>query len=174
MQIDKVGEREKEFKSSLDCARMQVKRHGIFNGWYRGGVPNTLREMVFCAVYFTIYERLKSELLRRFEYGAGDMGKQAAADGLSHLPILLAGGVSGASSWFVSFPMDVIKSKKQQSAAYGKSNVTMWAIAKDVYRAQGLQGFYRGLGTSLFRAFIVSSTRFETFEIALAYLKSDR
>jgi hypothetical protein len=68
----------------------------------RGHVVNTVRESLFQAVYFGVYEHIKSYLAE-------------------HLPrnvaVPVAGGLSGAAGWFFSYPLDCIRTNIQVCVA---------------------------------------------------------
>ena len=62
----------------------------------------------------------------------------------------VAGGLGGICSWLFPFPLDGIKSRMQVDDT-GKT--TFSSARKDIYKAHGLKGFYRGLFPCLARAF---------------------
>lgn len=50
-----------------------------------------------------------------------------------------------------------------------------WDYTKERYHSHGgIRAFYSGVGASLLRAFIVSSSRFLAFETTLNFLKSTK
>ena len=83
-------------------------------------------------------------------------------------------GLSGALAWFSSFPLDVVKSNVQGqpiSSILSKTNrVRSLDVIGARWKAKGFAGFYSGLGPSVTRAFIVSSTRFSAYEFMLQLL----
>ena len=86
--------------------------------------------------------------------------------------IPVAGGVSGALAWLVSFPLDCIKANVQGQRLEGapategspRDRVTAASAARAIFRAKGLLGLYMGVGPSIARAFIVSGSRFSAYE----------
>ena len=69
-----------------------------------------------------------------------------------------------------SFPLDCIKSNMQGvklSAPRKSSFAHFSAILSD----RGVLGLYRGVGPSVARAFIVSSTRFTAYEFVVGLLR---
>lgn len=84
----------------------------------------------------------------------------------------LAGGVAGAVGWFISFPLDSIKSVIQ-GAPLNSTAPRARVVAKDLVKTKGLFGLYRGLAPSITRAFVVSSTRFSAYETVLYMLSGD-
>ncbi len=83
---------------------------------------------------------------------------------------------------FANFPLDVIKANIQgqplprvpqqpqqgllQSAGTERRRVTFWDAAKNCWARAGPRAFYAGLGPSMLRASLVSSSRFSAFEFA--------
>jgi len=84
----------------------------------------------------------------------------------------ICGGIAGALSWSVVYPLDSIKTnvQTQKSLAPGQFRSCL-NMTRAMYRGGGFGIFYRGLSTCVARAFVVSSTRFSTFELAMALLQ---
>ena len=146
--------------SSLATATALVREHGPRSLFVAHGV-NTCREMVFISTYFTVYEHSKAWL--------------STALGLpAQVAVLLAGGVSGSSGWFVSFPLDCIKSNMQGrrlEAGWRQTQPSALAVAQTLLKQKGIAGLYAGLAPSIARAFIVSSSRFAAYEGTLWLLR---
>ena len=71
------------------------------------------------------------------------------------------GGLAGEALWVASYPMDVVKSK-MQSDGFGEKmrySGTMDCV-RQTWRAQGMMGFWKGLGPTLLRAMPVSAGTF--------------
>jgi solute carrier family 25 carnitine/acylcarnitine transporter 20/29 len=162
MQLNRIatGASNTVYKNSLHAAYDIVTRHGI-QRLYTGHAVNTLREIVFLSTYFTTYEHIKTKLLSFIQ---------------SHsLSVPIAGGISGAFGWFVSFPLDAIKGNIQgrqlDSSTAQKSS---YEIAKLLMQQKGIRGLYSGLLPSVTRAFLVSSTRFSAYEATLWLLQQEK
>lgn len=144
------------FKNSFHAVTAIHFKHG-FTILYLGHGVNTLREMLFLSTYFTSYEIAKKYCSDLFP---------------SAISIPLAGGISGATGWLVSFPLDCIKSNIQgrnfENLSQTKSNFL--TIGKQLLLEKGIKGLYSGLVPSLLRAFVVSSSRFSAYEGALSIL----
>jgi solute carrier family 25 carnitine/acylcarnitine transporter 20/29 len=138
--------------SSLLAAMKISKSYGV-SALYRGHIVNSLREVVFIGSYFTFYEHTK-EMWTRLTKKAGLPSETA---------IPLAGGMSGAASWFLSFPLDCIKSNIQ-GCSLKESALGTIATGKKVLKERGVRGLYQGASPSIARAFIVSSSRFTIYE----------
>lgn len=149
-QLDNV--REQKFKSSFHCCRYLYQKYGstIF---YKGYSVNTIRETVYCAVYFTLYEFFKIQLNTNFEY----------LNQHQSISVMIAGGWAGMFSWLCSFPFDVVKSIIQDQLHVKNK---MLDVARANFLERGARGFFSGIYPSMVRAFFVSGTRFSTFEFS--------
>lgn len=145
--------------NSIEAAVAIARQHGI-HGLYIGHSINTTREIVFLSTYFSIYEFMKSSIVLSFP---------------NIVAIPLAGGISGAVGWFISFPLDCIKSNIQgKSITLGtsiKTKIKVHSVALELVKQYGIFGLYGGILPSVIRAFIVSSSRFATYEFVLCKLK---
>ncbi len=90
----------------------------------------------------------------------------------------VAGGISGAWAWFVSFPLDCIKATIQGTrlrpqiisngeAVAAAEKLKSLDVLKELLRTKGINGLYAGVTPSIARAFIVSGTRFSAYEYTL-------
>jgi len=161
MQLDNVNE--KRFRSSWNCVTTLVKEHGVLV-LYTGHGINTAREGVFLATYFYIYEGLREFLLPR-------IGTTTA--------VPIAGGLSGATAWFVSFPLDCIRARVQGKSLLVKNKtltktMNAFSVTRDIMVNRGFLALYSGVTPSIVRAFLVSGSRFSAYEGALWLLGTDR
>ena len=88
------------------------------------------------------------------------------------LAIPVAGGLSGAMSWFISFPLDCIRAGVQgQRMPPGKG---AFQVCRELIQTRGIRGLYAGSSASIARAFLVSGSRFSAYEGALSLLRGGR
>ena len=99
--------------------------------YYTGLGYTIARETISMPIYFTTYEYL-STVTNSF----------------------LAGGIAGMTSWFITYPIDTMKTRKQLNK---DKNIKILELIK-----QG--NLYNGLSITLLRAFIVNSTCFYLYE----------
>lgn len=114
---------------------------------YKGHGVNTLREMLFLGAYFGVY----------------DLAKR---DDASAVNVALAGSLAGASGWLVSYPLDCVKTNVQRQAS-----ASAWHVLRSLVADKGFFALYRGIGTSIARACLVSACRFSAYETGLAVVE---
>ena len=175
------------FTSSLQCARTLVSAHGP-TILYTGAVINTIREAAFVGAYFFCYEGFKCEFKKMLmeaekmfssnkSYGNNPSSMSVVDDNdnsswSSSLSVPIAGGFAGATSWFLTFPMDCVRAGVQGQLIPTSSSAPIQhqgAIETCLHllRTKGLTALYAGVAPSIARAFLVSGSRFSAYEGAL-------
>ena len=96
------------------------------------------------------------------------------------MKILLCGGIAGIVTWGSVFPLDMVKTRLQAQTMIDHSfahapnenqnllrqpqaTLNSFQMAREVYRAEGMGAFYRGLGICSIRAFIVNAVQVRPF-----------
>lgn len=75
--------------------------------------------------------------------------------------IALYGGLAGEALWMASYPFDVVKSKMQSDGfGAGRRYASMRGCFGQIWKEEGVRGFWRGLGPTLVRALPVSAGTF--------------
>lgn len=128
---------------------------GVLAGLYRGEAVTILREAQAYGVWFLVFEYLMNGDARR---------NHVARDEISQLKVAAYGGLAGEGLWLSSYPFDVVKSK-MQSDGFGKDRryASMRDCFAKTYRAEGLGGFWKGIGPTLLRAMPVSAGTFAVY-----------
>jgi solute carrier family 25 carnitine/acylcarnitine transporter 20/29 len=152
MQLQKSLPIEQQYKNTF-LATMGILRQEGIRGLYTGHAVNTSREVVFLAVYFSVYEHGKSFISTL-------LPKQLA--------VPIAGGVSGAIGWFASFPLDLVKSHIQTKSSGDSRFLPTFS---KILQKRGILGLFSGVVPSVLRAFLVSSSRFTAYESTLWLLQ---
>jgi solute carrier family 25 carnitine/acylcarnitine transporter 20/29 len=163
MQVDNVSNH--RFRGSMDFIRTLVKEKG-FPALYTGIGVNTLRETTFISTYFFVYEGLRKELTTHVNQGGRLLSPQLA--------IPVAGGLSGAIAWTVSFPLDCIRAGVQGQELFGVARKGAIQVFRELIAHRGFLGLYAGVAPSIIRAFLVSGTRFSSYEFAVWCLRGGR
>jgi solute carrier family 25 carnitine/acylcarnitine transporter 20/29 len=165
------------YTGAYDALKSIVATRGI-SALYTGHTINTLREGAFLATYFGVYEGLKLHSKSFF------LETFPSYPQLSPLAVPLSGGIAGASGWFVSLPLDVVKARimavdLSHPKSYGCDNMQRVRIEsriiptiKLVLKERGMVGLYSGLTPSILRAFLVSASRFSAYEGAISMLNA--
>lgn len=147
------------YTGPIDCVRKVYRQLGLFRGIYRGWVP-----VVFCRMsnwsYFGAYEFWK-----RF-FSGGEPNKK-----LPLAKAVLAGGLTGFCYWLSCYPMDVIKARIQaQPDTIPPKYAGIRDAARDIYRTEGMKGFFRGFTPCLIRAFPANACCFVAYEVVMRIL----
>ncbi|KAL2163478.1 hypothetical protein VTH06DRAFT_5536 [Thermothelomyces fergusii] len=145
-----------------DCVRQLASARGgggIGRGLYRGTAVTVLREAQAYGMWFLTFEWL--------------MNADAARNGVERADIAswkvaLYGGLAGEALWLSSYPFDVVKSK-MQTDGFGPAQryKTMRDCFAQTWRAEGVRGFWKGIGPTLLRAMPVSAGTFAVVEMTM-------
>jgi hypothetical protein len=76
-----------------------------------------------------------------------------------HVPIFLSGSIAGTISWFITYPIDTIKTRIQNNSC------------KTIKEAIKKGNLCTGLSLCLIRAFIVNGVNFSVYEQCMHFLK---
>lgn len=180
MQLDNIKPI-KEYNGSWHCFTSLIQKHG-FRVVYTGHAVNTFREMTFIGPYFFFYEGLRETFLRRQDQlreqhqtpqnrNINSLSLTAIATS-PKIAILVAGGLSGALSWSISFPLDCIRAGVQGQNMPPEKGA--FRVLKDLVQTRGIRGLYAGSSASIVRAFLVSGSRFSAYEGALWLIRGGR
>jgi mitochondrial ornithine carrier protein len=135
------------YAGPLDCFRQSIKQDGILGGLYRGiSAPLVGAALENSSLFF--FERIGREGI----YKSGMCTKDKALP----LPALwLTGAFSGACTSFVLTPVELVKCKIQVPLSAGgnappSKTPSVFSVIRDVYKYEGLIGFWHGqMGTFL-------------------------
>lgn len=149
-----------KYEGSWDVIKQVMKsEEGLMRGLFKGLVPTMAREVPGNALMFGVYEAVK-------QYLAG--GRDTS--GLGSGSLMVAGAVSGASSWLFLYPTDVVKSVVQVDD-YKKPR---FAGSIDAFRkiaaAEGVKGLYKGFGPAMVRSVPSNAACFLAYEVTRSYL----
>ena len=142
----------------LSLIRIIFRTQGLLGFWH-GQLGTLIRETGGSAAWFGSYEGVKMSFLRY------DKSLQSI-DEVKVWQQLLAGATAGMAYNFVFYPADTIKSRMQteETKHAGQARTTFLTTGKDLWRQQGVRGFYRGCGITVFRAAPSSAIIFSIYE----------
>eukprot|EP00536_Pseudo-nitzschia_multiseries_P016035 jgi/Psemu1/312702/fgenesh1_kg.1004_\ len=180
MQLDNLKPK-REYTGSWNCFTTLIRKNGP-SIVYTGHSVNTIREMSFLGPYFFFYEGLRETFLHRQRALRQEQQLIESSNPWSSsfmsvvtntkVAIPVAGGLSGAMSWMISFPLDCIRAGVQGQRMPPTKGASK--VFKELLQTRGLTGFYAGSSASVARAFLVSGSRFSAYEGALWLLRGGR
>jgi solute carrier family 25 carnitine/acylcarnitine transporter 20/29 len=175
MQLDNIKQPKREFTGSWNCFTTLIRQHGL-GIIYTGHFVNTVREISFIGPYFFLYEGLRETFIRKQQElkRQENFQQQTYPSFISNVKfaIPVAGGLSGALSWLISFPLDCIRAGVQGQRMPPNKNA--FQICRELILTRGIRGLYAGSSASIARAFLVSGSRFSAYEGALYLLRGGR
>ena len=178
MQLDNIKQPRREFTGSWNCFTTLIRQHGV-RIIYTGHFVNTIREISFIGPYFFFYEGLREtfickqqELKRQETFQQQQQQTYPSFITNVKFAIPVAGGISGALSWFISFPLDCIRAGVQGQRMPPTKKA--FQICRELIVTRGIRGLYAGSSASIARAFLVSGSRFSAYEGALYVLRGGR
>jgi mitochondrial ornithine carrier protein len=141
----------------LNLIRTIFQTKGILGFWH-GQLGTLIRETGGSAAWFGSYEGVKLGFLRY------DKSLKNPND-IYIWQQLLAGATAGMAYNFVFYPADTIKSRMQtEEMTNATARNTFLRTGKELWNQQGLRGFYRGCGITVFRAAPSSAIIFSIYE----------
>jgi len=156
------------YKGPVDACISITKNHGFFNGFYRGMGVTLLRETPSFGMYFAVYDTIKNRVVSLLH--EEDERHPIPSHAHAWAASALAGGISGAWTWAMIYPLDVIKSRIQTGPLERELRQGMWTVGRDIVEERGWRGLFRGLGVTLVRAFPVNAIIFPVYEFVLIQL----
>jgi len=127
-------------------------------GLYRGLTPTLLGIIPYAGLSFYFFELLKTKLLQHFPWArskspSGEMTLVLSAK-------LLCGGLAGALSQTISYPLDVAR-RKMQLGVGGN----MRGVLVNTYNQEGIvRGLFRGMSVNYVRAIPMTAISFSVYE----------
>uniref|UniRef100_A0A2H1WS89 SFRICE_019692 n=1 Tax=Spodoptera frugiperda TaxID=7108 RepID=A0A2H1WS89_SPOFR len=85
----------------------------------------------------------------------------------------IIGGVSGMLAVCVVQPADLLKTRMQLLGPAGK-DLSVFRVAKDVFKAEGVRGFYMGMSAALLRQATYTTARLGFFKVLFDIHKTRR
>ncbi|CAB9500816.1 Probable mitochondrial 2-oxoglutarate/malate carrier protein [Seminavis robusta] len=132
-----------------------TSNEGVMALW-KGVNAAWLREASYTSLRLGLYEPVKVLV------GAND------PETTTFLKKFAAGSAAGAIGSLAGNPFDVLKTKMMASA--GKEVPSIGRTAKELFAAQGIQGFYRGIDSNIARAMVLNGTKMACYDQAKGYV----
>lgn len=146
-----------EYKGSMDALVQIYKTHGI-RGVYKGFMVTLCRELLPTGLYYLMYEVGKRNLKTPGE--------------VNFWEIAPAGSLAGFSYWFVSYPLDLIKTRVQHDDFDDPKYSGFKGIQRSwrEIRQEGLKRHLPGFNICILRAIPVYGLNFYVYEKVIQML----
>jgi len=156
-------------KAAVATVEAVTPRSGLIN-FYRGFSTTVLGMIPYAGTSFlthdTVGDIFRSSLLR--DYATLPQPANAPADKPRPLRAwaeLIAGGISGAVSQTLSYPLEVIRRRMQVGGAVGDGHrLRIAETAGMIYRERGFRGFFVGLTIGYAKILPLGAVSFYTYE----------
>ncbi|KAI8975124.1 mitochondrial carrier domain-containing protein [Mycotypha africana] len=148
----------------IDTARNLYKTRGV-RGFWPGLTVSLMGVFPYQALDMGIYETLKVTYLQYMNAQKDEEGKSKPPNVL----ILWACGmVSGSIGATTVYPLNMIRTRLQAQGTPGHPYVYTSALdaAKKTFHADGIRGFYKGLGPTLFKVVPSVSISYAVYEFS--------
>jgi solute carrier family 25 carnitine/acylcarnitine transporter 20/29 len=143
-----------------------IKTEGVL-GLYRGFSVTAIREIPAFGIYFYGY-KASLQYLRNLPIFSPPKPTNSTTPTTneSALPIMIAGAFAGSCSWGMVYPVDVVKTHVQLSAASTATfkEPSFFEVAKQLYNKHGLRVYSNGLAPTIIRAAPVNAVIFFIYE----------
>ncbi|KIY65169.1 putative succinate-fumarate transporter [Cylindrobasidium torrendii FP15055 ss-10] len=148
---------------SAGHAFVTIAKEEGFGALYRGVSLTALRQATNQGANMTVYSKLKGLVQDR----------RASGDHLPMYQTMAIGLVSGAAGPMCNAPIDTVKTRLQRSAA--EPGVSPFArisnIAGDLWKADGIRGFYKGLTPRILRTSPGQAVVFSVYEGVRSFME---
>lgn len=144
----KLGVNGMQYTGVINCFSKIIASEGVPALW-KGFTPAVVRQVCYTGFAMVLYEPVRNLVTTQGE--TPTFGQR-----------LLAGGASGAISISIFNPTEVIKTQLQSSQTK-KSMVTM---TKEIWRNDGIVGFWSGVKPNIARTFLVNAAELGTYDHA--------
>ena len=159
---------ERKYVSILNTLISVHQQEGGFIALYRGFSSTILGMIPYAGVAFYSYEVTKSFLMRTFPLWTTKTAMDGSGTVVLNIPSnLIAGGMAGATSQTVSYPLDVARRHMQLAGMISDQTRPLGVIAtlSHVYRTSGFRGLYRGMTINFYRSVPQVAVSFSVYEL---------
>lgn len=143
----------------------QIYRSEGLKGFYRGMIP-ALFGVGHGALQFMAYEQLKR--YRSRTVSDGSTATNAGPGKLSNTDYLALSGLSKMFAGSITYPYQVLRARLQTYDAAGTYR-GLGDVILQIWKREGLAGFYKGLGPNLFRVLPSTWVTFLVYENVREY-----
>lgn len=149
----------KKYTGLVDCFQRCVREEGALSLW-RGNWANVIRYFPTQALNFA-FKDVYNKIFNPF-----DAKKESTK---FFLGSLLSGGAAGATSLLFVYPLDFARTRlgvDVGKAANEREFSGLWDCCAKIYKADGVQGLYRGFNISVLGIFVYRAFYFGGYDFA--------
>lgn len=152
-----VGREGKVYTGVGDVIKTVSAEEGA-SAFYKGIGAAWMREASYTSLRLGLYEPMKS-VTGADKKDAGFLSK------------FLAGALAGGIGSIAGNPFDVLKTRMMASEGADAKGVGFFA--SEVYKAQGMGGFYKGIEANVMRAMILNATKMACYDTCKGIVKNN-
>ncbi|PWN30503.1 mitochondrial carrier [Jaminaea rosea] len=156
-----IAERQKRVPGIGAMTAKVYREEGGIRGLYRGCVPTAAGVAPYVAINFAAYEALRKHFLD----SEGD---------ISTISKLSCGALAGSISQTLTYPLDVLRRRMQvagmKNSKLGYSDKSAIDAIRNIIRADGFTGLYRGLWPNLLKVAPSIGVSFLVYETVQGYI----
>lgn len=157
-----IRDKHRPYAGAMDCLKRVSREQGVLSFW-RGNLVNVGRYMPAQGLNFAMKEVYKKALYV-------DKTEQGTKENL--IGNFVSGGVAGATTLGLLYPLDFVRTRLALDIGRGRTREfkNIRDVARKIAKTDGINGFYRGLGTSLLLSFTFRGFYFGMFDTFRPYL----
>jgi len=151
-----AGRQTKQYNGVTGVVKSILSEEGA-SALYKGIGAAWMREASYTSLRLGLYEPMKG-IVGADKPGAGFLSK------------FLAGALAGGIGSIAGNPFDVLKTRMMANESAESKG--LGHFAGEVYKAQGIGGFYKGIEANVARAMILNATKMACYDQCKGFVKS--
>lgn len=158
--ILQTGKEKVCYEGTIDAFRKMYANEGL-RVFYSGLVPS-LFGLVHVGIHFPVYEAMKKAL------HVNKVDKVSHSDDIKLWRLIVASSFSKMIASTITYPHEILRTRMQMQSPDRKRRLV--TEVRDIYKKEGLWGFYAGYMTNLARTVPASAVTLVSFEYFKTYL----
>jgi solute carrier family 25 folate transporter 32 len=152
------------YRNTFHALSQIFKKEGLA-GLYSGLIPSIVG-LIHVGIQFPCYEFLKNA---SFSFEKDIENAELEAQNISWQRVLFASLLSKSVASIIAYPHEVLRSRLQDHKHNHNYNGMLHAT-KEIYKHEGIRGFYNGMGTNLMRVVPAAVITLVTYEMTIKYM----
>ncbi|KAJ8901623.1 hypothetical protein NDN08_003831 [Rhodosorus marinus] len=145
--------RDEEYQGLLYTVMRIAREEGLGTLW--GSLIPSLILICNPSIHFTVYESIKSRLLRN---------KFGPSNTLTAFQAFLLGAFAKICATIISYPLQVAQSRLRAERKSSERSVGTLSLLKRLYKEEGFPAWYKGIGVKLAQSTLTSALMFLVYE----------